>query len=103
MSEAAIDRLDTAAQSLRRAMEAGDPQPLTDAMEIFAAALENVRGIGAWRADPVLKQRLRIILQRLESDQNLSRLLGDLVRQRLALLAGTTADATASVTYGRRG
>ncbi|HEX7822564.1 MAG TPA: hypothetical protein VF463_18320 [Sphingobium sp.] len=103
MSEAAIDRLDTAAKSLRKAMEAGDPDRMTEAMTVFSAALDIVRGVGAWRADPILKARLRAIMTRLESDQHLSRLLGDHVRQRLSLLAGTTSDATAPVTYGRKG
>ncbi len=101
MSIAAIDRLDSAEQLLRKAMEAGDPDSMNDALTGFSAALDTVRGVGAWRADPVLKARLRAIVTRLESDQHLSRLMGDLVRQHLSLLAGTTADA--SVTYGRRG
>ncbi len=84
-------------------MEAGDADTINHAMTGFSAALDTVRGIGAWHADPVLKTQLRTILGRLDSDQHLSRLLGDLVRQRLSLLAGSTADATAPVTYGRRG
>lgn len=103
MSEKAIDRLDSAAQALRTAMESGDPDPMNTAITAFAAALESVRGIGAWRADPVLKERLRAILARLQSDRHLARLLGDLVGQHLSLLAGTTSDATAPVTYGRKG
>lgn len=103
MHEAVIDRLDTAAHILRQAMEDGDPDSMTEAMTAFAAALEPLRGIGAWHTDPALKTRLRAIMTRLESDRHLSFLLGDLVRQRLSLLAGSTLDATAPITYGRQG
>ncbi|MCE7797352.1 hypothetical protein LWE61_12380 [Sphingobium sufflavum] len=103
MSEAAIDGLDIAAQSLRTAMEGGDPDRLTEATTAFGAALDSLRGIDAWRADPALKDRLRGIMARLESDRHLSRLLGDIVRQRLDLLAGATADVTGHITYGRKG
>lgn len=103
MSETAIDSLDTAALGLRKAMEGSDPDTIDKAMSAFAAALETLRGVGAWHADPALKERLRLILTRLESDKRLALLLGDLVRQRLASLSGTMPDSTGSMTYGRQG
>ena len=103
MSETAIDALDTAEQRLRGTMHGGDPETILEALSAFVAALETVRGIGAWRPDPALKARLADLQVRLESDHTLSRLLGDLTRQRLDLLAGTSAADTVRVTYGRRG
>lgn len=103
MSRAAIDRFDSAARSLRGAMEAGDADLIKEAMIAFGAALDIVRGIGAWHADDALKGDLRDIMAHLESDQTLARLLSDMTRQRLDALAGTTPGATAPVTYGRRG
>jgi hypothetical protein len=83
-------------------MEEGEIDRITEAFTAFSAALDIVRGIDAWRTDDMLKQTLRDIMARLDSDQKLARLLGDLTRQRLDRLAGTTAAATAPVTYGRR-
>jgi hypothetical protein len=103
VSEAAIVRFDLAAQDLRRAMEDGDPSAINSATEAFAAALDTVRGVDAWHTDLALKDRLRGIIARLDSDQHLSRFLGDQIRQRLSLFAGVTSDATAPLTSGRKG
>jgi len=103
MTDTAIDTLETAEQRLRGTMQGGDPEKILDAFTDFVTALETVRGIGAWRAEPALKERLQDLQTRLESDQTLARLLGDLTRQRLDLLANTSAAATVRVTYGRRG
>lgn len=103
MSEALIDRLDAAEKRLRGTMQGGDPENIMDALTAFAAALDAVRGLGALRPDPALKARISDLKARLESDHTLSLLLGDLTRQRLDVLAGTTPGATARVTYGRRG
>lgn len=103
MTDTAIETLETAEQRLRGTMQGGDPEKILDAFTTFVTALETVRGIGAWRSDPALKDRLQVLQARLESDQTLARLLGDLTRQRLDLLANTSAAATVRVTYGRRG
>lgn len=102
MTVAALERLDAAATGLRDAMEAGDTDKIESAMSGFGAAVGALRAIGAWRTDPEIKEQLRRIMARLESHHILSRLLGDLTRQRLDLLAvRTTATAIAPATYRR--
>ncbi|MFT3965857.1 MAG: hypothetical protein QM690_08255 [Sphingobium sp.] len=103
MSEAAIERLALTERTLRGAMEDGDPRKIEEALTAFIAALETVRGIGAWRPGDSLKNTLRDLRTRLDSDQRLARLLTDLTQQKLDLLAGTTPQAIAPTTYKRRG
>ncbi|HEX7853616.1 MAG TPA: hypothetical protein VF503_07975 [Sphingobium sp.] len=103
MSEAAIDHLNHAEQVLRGAMQAGDTQKIEEALTAFIAALETVRGIGAWRADPALKERLEDLQARMKSDQQLARLLADLAQQRLDQIAETTTRPVGRTTYTRKG
>lgn len=103
MSAALLETLSDAEKRLRGTMEGGDPETIMEALTAFAAALDAVRGTGAWRADEGLRQRIADLKTRIESDHLLSKLLGDLTRQRLDLLAGNTIGATARVTYSRRG
>lgn len=103
MSDAAIDRLINAEQVLRGAMQDGETRAIEDALAAFMAALEAVRGLGAWHADPALKQKLQDLRAHMVSDQKLARLLADLSQQKLDLLAGTTPQAIAPTTYTRRG
>jgi hypothetical protein len=102
MSQAAIDKLDRAATDLRDAMEGGDTDRITHALNAFVPALETVRGIGAWHARDELKADVRALRARLESHHMLARLLGDLTTQRLDLLAGAAASPDAPLVYGRR-
>jgi hypothetical protein len=99
MSEGAIERLDSAEKALRHAIEGADPKTIEEALASFAAALEPVRGLGAWHADPALKERLIDLRQRMQSDQTLSRLLADMAQLKLDGIG----DATARNTYSRKG
>ncbi|MET0238633.1 MAG: hypothetical protein ABW184_01940 [Sphingobium sp.] len=101
MSERAIDALDVAAQRLRAAMEHGDADRIAGATQAFGAALETLRSVGAWRANPALREKVRGLMARLASDKTLALLMGDMTRQQLDVLAGATPAATAPVTYGR--
>lgn len=101
MSQAALDRLDSAADALRAAMESGQADALGQALATFIPALEAVRATGAWRADSALKTRVRALRARLDSDRMLARLLGDLTAQRLDLLAGASTRPVAPLVYGR--
>lgn len=102
MSQAALDMLDRAATHLRDAMESGDADGITSALNAFVPALDSVRATGAWHASDDLKDRIRSLRTRLESHHMLARLLGDLTTQRLDLLAGASASPDAALVYGRR-
>lgn len=84
-------------------MQDGDARKIEDALVAFTAALEAVRGVGAWHATPETKDRIRAIIARINSDQKLARLLADIAQQKLDFLAGATPQAIAPNTYSRKG
>lgn len=98
MSETAIEQLSRTEQRLRAAMEGADPKQIEEALDAFVAALETVRGLGAWRADPALKERLTDLRQRMQSDQTLARLLADRAQRTLDAFGDTARN-----TYGPKG
>lgn len=103
MRDAAIDRLDETAHSLRGAMDGGDAKQIEAALDAFAAALETVRGVAAWDADPALKARLQDLRARMVGDQKFARLVGDKAQQRLDILGDMTAEPVGRATYTRKG
>lgn len=100
MSSAALERLESAAHDLRAAMESGDADRMNGAIHTLSGAVAQVQGKGGWHSDPQTKSRLRSLLARLDSDQMLARLLGDLTGRQLGLLAERSS-LTAPATYAR--
>jgi 2-keto-3-deoxy-galactonokinase len=89
---AVIDDLAAASTRLRGAMEESDVPELETAMEEFRQSLERVQAIGAWRVDPILKQRIQSLLPHLEASRMLACLLGDLTGQKLASISAATGE-----------
>ena len=102
MPLAVIDALAEASTRLRGAMEASDAERIEAAIVDFREALARVQAIGAWRADPLLKQRVQSLLPRLESSRMLACLLGDLTGQRLAAMSAADAGAVPHPLYRGR-
>ncbi len=102
-TEAALDRLDTAERGLRGAMEASDADAILLHTRQFTEALEAVQALGAVRADPAARERVRQLMARLESDRIFARLITGMIDEKLSC-AGSRPDAPAGVplTYGRR-
>lgn len=102
-AEAALDRLDQAERGLRGAMEASDADAIQLHTRKFTEALDAVRALGAVRADPDARERVRALMARLDSDRIFARLISGLIDEKLGC-AGARADAPAGVplTYGRR-
>lgn len=101
MPLAVIDALAEASTRLRGAMEASDADRIEAAIADFREALARVQAIGAWRTDPLLKQRIQSLLPRLESSRMLACLLGDLTGQKLAAMSATNAGAVPHPLYQR--
>lgn len=100
MSRDALNHLDDALRELRAAMESGDADRMTAAMAIAAPAVDAVRAVGAWRADPELRTQVKDMRQRLDSDHLLARLLHDMTGRQLSILADR-APTAAPLTYRR--
>ncbi len=98
---AVIDALAEASTRLRGAMEASDADRIEAAIVDFREALTRVQAIGAWRADPLLKQRVQSLLPRLESSRMLACLLGDLTGQKLSSMSENTGNAVPHPLYQR--
>jgi hypothetical protein len=101
MSAAALQTLSEAATGLRRAMESSDADRIRVALERFIPALEAVQAVGAWHATDETRTLLKDLRARLDSDQQLARLLGDLTQQQLDRVAIAAPDKARHV-YGRR-
>ena len=97
---ASLDRLAEAFGQLRRALDSGEASEINAAAAIVKAATDDVRAQGAWRMDPVLKQKIEALRRMIESARVRVNLATDDVRQRIALLAHTGAEGT-PLTYGR--
>jgi hypothetical protein len=100
MSTAAIDQLERAVNGLRQAFDGNDPAAIDAASARLTAAAGEARAVGAWRADPVLKARLKALLPELESARVRANVLADHSRRQMALLADRGASG-APLTYGR--
>jgi hypothetical protein len=96
-----IDRLARSASGLRTAMSSGDTAEIEKAMRAFRESMSLVEQIGAWRHDPILKQRIHSLLPELDSSRMLAALLADMTGQRAEALASAHPSAI-QPTYGRR-
>lgn len=102
-TEAALDRLDKAERGLRDAMESSDADAIILHTRRFSEALDAVEALGAVRAEPGARERVRHLMARLESDRIFARLISGMIDEKLGC-AGARPDAPAGVplTYGRR-
>ena len=93
MSLALIDALSDAAAQLRAAMQAADLGAIEQATARFTAALADVQGVGAWRANPDAKARVKALIDELDAARTLACLLGDRAGQQHLAIARANPDA----------
>jgi hypothetical protein len=100
MSVAILDLLRDALAALRDALDGDDASRIDAATAQVSAAVSHVRTVGAWRDEPVLRERIASIIPLMEAARIRTSLLADHTRQRIALLAeyGTIS---APLTYTR--
>lgn len=100
--EAALDRLEEAERALRGAMEASDADAIELHARSFTEALNALQALGAGRANPEARERVRDLMTRLDSDRTLARLISGLIDEKLSC-AGARPDAPEGLplTYGR--
>lgn len=73
-------------------MEAGDAARIETGIDEMRQAIEQVKAIGAVRADPAIKKLLETLLPQLDSSRMLACLLGDMAGQKLATLSSANGD-----------
>lgn len=97
---ASLDKLYEAFGGLRRALDTYDAGQINAAAALVKAATDDVRAQGAWKMDPVLKEKIEALRPMIESARVRANLATDDVRQRITLLAQTGVE-NASHTYQR--
>ncbi len=97
---ASLEKLQQAFAELRCALDSQDAAQIHAATAIVKAATEDVRSQGAWKMDPVLKQKIEALRPLIESARVRVNLASDDVRQRISLLAHNGAQGT-PLTYHR--
>lgn len=97
MSLALVENLADATGRLRIAMQQSDLSDIEKAMARFRQSMEALQAVGAWRADPVLKDRVKTVIDELESSRSLACMLGDLAGQMHLAYANRTPDAPQAV------
>lgn len=100
MSLALIDTLADAAAQLRAAMQAADLGAIEQATARFQTALAAVQGVGAWRADPQAKARVKALIEELDAARTFACLISDRAGQQHMAIARTNPDAPQPL-YGR--
>ncbi|WP_443970460.1 hypothetical protein [Sphingobium sp. CR28] len=73
-------------------MEASDAARIEAAIDEMRQAIDQVKEIGAVRADPAIRKQLETLLPQLDSSRMLACLLGDLAGQKLATLSSANGD-----------
>lgn len=81
-------------------MEASDAARIEVAIDEMRQAIDQVKEIGAVRADPAIRKQLETLLPQLDSSRMLACLLGDLAGQKLATLSSANGDIPHPL-YGR--
>ena len=98
MGAAAIDRMTQAFGALRHALDMGDATAILAASSEVRDATSAVRSHGAWRSDPVMREKLYALMPLIVAARIRVNLSSDNVRQRIALLADYGQDG-AQATY----
>ncbi|MDE0947432.1 MAG: hypothetical protein OSA39_11410 [Sphingobium sp.] len=97
---AALDDLGEAFAELRDVLDGTDAAAIELASRRVSRAAAAVRGIGAWRSESIVIERLNALIPVLESARVRVSLLADHANQRLAILAAH-GSTHAPLTYGR--
>ena len=97
---AVLDDLGEAFAELRDVLDGTDAAAIELASRRVSRAAAAVRGIGAWRSEPIVIERLNALIPVLESARVRVSLLADHANQRLAILAAH-GSTHAPLTYGR--
>lgn len=87
MGVAALERMTQAFGVLRTALDSNDASAIFEASRKVREATAEVRAHGAWRSDPVMREKLTALIPLIESARVRVNLSSDNVRQRIALLA----------------
>lgn len=98
---ASIDALYSAFGELRRALDTHDATAINVATRAVRAATDDVRGQGAWKMDPELREKLEGLQPLIESARLRVNLASDDVRQRISLLGRDAGSSASAHTYGR--
>ncbi|MEO8723642.1 MAG: hypothetical protein ABI395_08995 [Sphingobium sp.] len=85
---------------LRAALDSNEPAAILKASRQVSEATAEVRIHGAWRSDPVIKEKLSALMPLIEAARIRVNLSSDNVRQRIALLADYGQDGV-QATYHR--
>jgi Spy/CpxP family protein refolding chaperone len=99
MSFALIEDLSAASTQLRAAMQRADLPDIESSMERFRSSLAAVQAVGAWRANPEAKAKIKALAEELESSRALACLLGDMTGQMNSAMAARNLDAPQTL-YG---
>lgn len=102
MSCASLHRLEACHHALIDALDAQDVDALESAIEDFRAALDDVRGRGAWYDDPGVLDSATRIHALSEAARIRVNFLTDLNQQRINALAAARG-LEGNMTYGRSG
>lgn len=100
MSVAVLDLLRDALAALRDALDGDDVSGIDAATARVSSAVSQVRAVGAWRDEPVLRERIASVVPLMEAARIRTSVLADQTRQRIALLAEYGA-MSAPLTYKR--
>lgn len=100
MSVSHIDTLCEAFDALRAALDGNDVAAIDAAAVRVQRATADVRAVGAWRSDPALRERLKVLASLMESTRVRTSVLADQTRQRIDLLAAHGA-RNVPLTYSR--
>lgn len=100
MSIEALDHLHDAFIALRTALDGDDVTAIEAASKRVGRAVDELKGVGAWRDEPAVRLRLSEIAPLMEATRVRTSMLADHNRQRLSMLAARGSN-TAPLTYGR--
>jgi len=102
VAAAALDRLEACQEALIRAFDAHPAEAIEAASADYLAALDEVRGIDFWTADPALKSRLEKLLGRTNEAQMRVNFLTAMAERRQRALSALRG-RPASALYTRHG
>ncbi|PZU57321.1 MAG: hypothetical protein DI547_13525 [Sphingobium sp.] len=100
MSAALVDALTEAFADLGAALDSDEVAAIDAATTRVNGAVAALKGVGAWREDAALKEKLKALLPVMEAARIRTSLLADHTRQRITLLADRGV-SHAPLTYGR--
>ena len=103
MMKSAPDVVLEAMENLSRALGGRDCGAIETAIEDVSAAVDGVRGIGAWRATPELRATLKKALAVAESVRMQANVMSDATDRQLEAIATLRPGHVAALAYDRKG